>query len=456
MLCCGLTGAPVNFSIYTGTPSAAMQAQEKEEKKQAKMSGDDAPPARLAQTIINLIPKSFRNSSPTFFPRYLAVDNYYNYFSIHRAVNKLGLGMLGTYAARGRKAKVPNPDSFPFSYSDPQGKALPKGWFRQARHKSNRLGERQLLAVVWKDNKLVKFLSSVNNLRPPDAKTVAKRKTKESKGVRVDVPAHPVSVLYNKYMGGVDLLDQYMAKFPLGYKVRKWYMRVFFWLVNLGVVTCFIYIRVRGGPVWEEMTSSHGGAQLSFRLQLQDQLWRLALKDGNYKKKSDVSRMKRVREVQAAEAEKQTRKERKKKGQDDHVATPARKRKAVVSSHTPGSARKVTRAVSPSNNVTLPSYNPRGGGQAVEKVENRGGHKLVKNVDGKQRRCKMCAAALTPDQKRSFWGNERVNGVRKIVATHAKRTIYHCSFCKCNKMPLCKAHFEEHNKKNDSIHSGTY
>lgn len=301
--------------------------------------------------------------------------------------------------------------------------------------------------MVWKDNKLVKFLSSVNNLRSPDAKTIAKRKTKESKGVRVDVPAHPVSLLYNKYMGGVDLLDQYMAKFPLGYKVRRWYMRVFFWLINLGVVTCFIYIKVRGGPVWEGVsTSTGGGAQLNFRIQLQDQLWKLALKDGNYKKKSDVSRLVRLREEQAATSEKKSRKLRKKKGQDDHAATPVSKKKKAASSNTPGSARKVTRAVSPPNNIAMPFYNPRGGARAFENVENRGGHKLVKNVDGKQRPCEMCLKALTPDQKRAFWGNEMVNGKRIRDWSHAKRTTYHCSFQKCRNMPLCRAHFAAHNK----------
>ena len=60
--------------------------------------------------------------------------------------------------------------------------------------------------------------------------------------------AAPIAyLLYNKYMGGVDLMDQYMAKFPVGFKVRRWYMRVFYWLLNLASVTVLIYIKIRGG-----------------------------------------------------------------------------------------------------------------------------------------------------------------------------------------------------------------
>jgi hypothetical protein len=73
-----------------------------------------------------------------------------------------------------------------------------------------------------------------------------------------------------------------MAKFPVGFKVRRWYMRVFYWLLNLAVVTVFIYIKIRGGPSYTALLASNsGGAQFNFRLRLQDQLWILALKDGN-------------------------------------------------------------------------------------------------------------------------------------------------------------------------------
>ena len=134
-------------------------------------------------------------------------------------------------------------------------------------------GTRRLIAIVWRDNKIAKFLSSVC-VRAMDSASFALRKTSESKGERVQVPAHPVSLLYNKHMGGVDLMEQYMAKFPVGFKVRRWYMRVFYWLLNLAVVTVFIYIKIRGGPAYAALSASNsGGAKLNFRLRLQDQLW---------------------------------------------------------------------------------------------------------------------------------------------------------------------------------------
>ena len=444
MICCGLTGAPLKFSIYTGTPSAEVQAQEKVDKKGARDKGEVAPPTRLANTIMDLIPEYCRISSPLYFPRNIVVDNYYNYPAIHRMVNALGLGMLGTFAARGRKPLVPGRETFPFSYSDAQAEKLPKGWLRQAIQDSAQ-GTRRLIAIVWRDNKIAKFLSSVC-VRAMNSASFALRKTSESKGERVQVPAHPVSLLYNKYMGGVDLMDQYMAKFPVGFKVRRWYMRVFYWLLNLAVVTVFIYIKIRGGPAYTALSASNsGGAQFNFRLRLQDQLWNLALKDGNYKKKSDTSRLKRLRAEKAVELAKKTRKERMKVG-GDAAQTPGKKYAAPM--NTPGSAGKVTRAKSPPNSLLLPFYNPLVAQNSAEKEEKRGGHQWVLNDGKKQVACKVCLNALTQEQKRTFYGNKKEFGKRKIASMGVVRTTKHCSFCKCKKMPLCKKHFEEHiNKK---------
>ena len=430
MACCSLTGAPLKFSIYTGTPSEAKQAQEKLDKKAAEKGGLAAL-NRLGGIVLGIIPDYCKITSALYFPRNVAVDNYYNYPSIHRALNALGLGMLGTFAARGKKPKVPSRDTFPFAYKDALKKKLPKGWFRQAIQVAVGDCHRRLLALVWLDNKLVKFLSSCC-VKGAAANTYAKRKTKTSQGERVDVPAHPISVLYNKHMGGVDLLDQYMAKFPVGYKVRRWYMRVFFWLINLAITTVFIYMKVRAGPAWDVLIAT-GGAHLNFRLRLQDQLWQLAVKDGNYKKRSEVNRGVKRREEEAVATDKASRKDRARVD-----ATPAKKPSPAA--RTPGSAARKMRSTSPPNPGDVPLYN---GPVATEK-ENRGGHQWVKNEDEKQRACKMCVAALTRDEARAYNGNSKIGNKRVRDVSRVKRSGRHCSYRNCDKMALCKNHFAEH------------
>jgi hypothetical protein len=436
MSCCSRSGAPLKFSIYTGTPSEDKQAQEKKEKKEAAANGEVAPPSRLAAIVLGLIPDYCKKSSPRYIPRNVVVDNYYNYPSIHRVLNAIGLGLLGTFAARGRKSKVPSQDTFPFAYSDLQASKLPKGWFRQAIQTAAVAGFRLLLAVVWVDNKAVKFLSSCY-VRGAEADTYAKRKTSTSNGKRVDIPAHPISVLYNEKMGGVDLFDQYMAKFPAGYKVRRWYMRVFFWLLNLAIATVFIYVKVRGGQAWDALNlNSRGGAHLTLRLSLQDQLWQLALKDGNYHKRSEVKRGKKRREADAAATDKATRKDR----ANVNAETPSGKKSA---GSTPGSAARL-RSTSPPNPGDVPPYN---GPVSTEKEENRGGHQWVKNEGGKQRACKMCVAALTTDEARAHSGNKKIGNKRVRDCSRVKTSTRHCSYRNCGKMALCKNHFEEHKKE---------
>ena len=96
----------------------------------------------------------------------------------------------------------------------------------------------------------------------------------------------------------------------------------------------------------------------------------------------------------------------------------------------------------------MPFYNPLVAQNSAEKEEKRGGHQWVLNDGKKQVACKVCLNALTQEQKRTFYGNKKEFGKRKIASMGVVRTTKHCSFCKCKKMPLCKKHFEEHiNKK---------
>jgi len=81
-----------------------------------------------------------------------------------------------------------------------------------------------LTIVRWKDTKLVHTISTYAGAHPED--TTSRYDRKEKKRIEV---TRPFSIReYNKFMGGVDLMDRMIAHYPHGFKNKKWYLRIFF------------------------------------------------------------------------------------------------------------------------------------------------------------------------------------------------------------------------------------
>ena len=45
---------------------------------------------------------------------------------------------------------------------------------------------------------------------------------------------------YNLFMGGVDLLDGLISYYRITLRSRKWYLKIFFHFIDLGIVTAWI------------------------------------------------------------------------------------------------------------------------------------------------------------------------------------------------------------------------
>lgn len=45
---------------------------------------------------------------------------------------------------------------------------------------------------------------------------------------------------YNEYMGGVDKFDQYMASYNISWKSRRWWIKVWFYLIEAAIVNSYI------------------------------------------------------------------------------------------------------------------------------------------------------------------------------------------------------------------------
>ena len=89
--------------------------------------------------------------------------------------------------------------------------------------------------IVWKDNKCV---AMINTITDPQSTTTMNRR--EKTGNRTAVPCPEAVKVYNSYMGGVDLADARRKTYSCSRKSKKWWHRLFFFLVDLSVTNGYI------------------------------------------------------------------------------------------------------------------------------------------------------------------------------------------------------------------------
>ena len=81
--------------------------------------------------------------------------------------------------------------------------------------------------TVWKDNKPVYMMSNMHAARPGSRQEGQAERFSKADGGKINI-AQPDSIShYNKTMGGVDLLDQMIGRYPPSLHSRKWWLRVF-------------------------------------------------------------------------------------------------------------------------------------------------------------------------------------------------------------------------------------
>ena len=118
-----------------------------------------------------------------------------------------------------------NRKEFPTSLKNP---VLQRG-----QHKSQSVGNIQ--CFVWKDKKNIHFIQSICK---PDELGQVLRKNKDGSRVAVDFPL-PVK-LYNQHMGGVDLADCKRNVYSCSRKSKKWWHRLFYFYLDVGIVNAHI------------------------------------------------------------------------------------------------------------------------------------------------------------------------------------------------------------------------
>ena len=92
-----------------------------------------------------------------------------------------------------------------------------------------------IVAVAWKDNKVVNIAST---LASPDDTTTVNRTQKN--GTRLAIPCPRSVRLYNEYMGGVDRGDQLRGSYHICLKCMKNYKYIFGFLLDVAITNAYI------------------------------------------------------------------------------------------------------------------------------------------------------------------------------------------------------------------------
>jgi hypothetical protein len=208
-------GFSYKFEIYTG--------QENQERFRLQNEEDLGSSANVVIRLTREVPTNANYR--VYF------DNYYTSIPLMAALYQKGILSVGTI----RRNRIPNcrlPDE-KFFKKQIRGTAYEYITSYKGAPLSN---------VVWKDNKLVTLMSTYCGVEP---KSLIERFDKKSKN-KTTVECPFIIKEYNRFMGGVDTLDSLIGRNKIQMRSRKWFVRLFYHLLDLTTVNSWLlYKRVK-------------------------------------------------------------------------------------------------------------------------------------------------------------------------------------------------------------------
>ena len=119
-----------------------------------------------------------------------------------------------------------------------------------------------LLCSTWKDTRDVTLLSTCSPANGND--TVRRNTVQNGQHAVLQVPVPPCVVSYNKYMGGVDLGDQFCTYYTVKRKTRKSWKVIFSRFLDIAISNAWI--------ISQNTPDAHKFPQKKFRLLLAEEL----------------------------------------------------------------------------------------------------------------------------------------------------------------------------------------
>ncbi|XP_067940332.1 piggyBac transposable element-derived protein 3-like [Watersipora subatra] len=99
-----------------------------------------------------------------------------------------------------------------------------------------RVEDTHISAVKWFDNRAVTLLSTHTCVEPLH---MAERWDKKAKK-RIDVSMPAIVADYNNHMGGIDILDSFLAKYRFRIRSRRWYIYLFWHFLSVALVNSWL------------------------------------------------------------------------------------------------------------------------------------------------------------------------------------------------------------------------
>ncbi|KAJ8932853.1 hypothetical protein NQ314_014397 [Rhamnusium bicolor] len=140
-----------------------------------------------------------------------------------------------------------------------------------------------ITSVIWKDNKPVSLISTYTGILPQTK--VERSDRSEKKKIQVD--CSNLVREYNRHMGGVDLLDSLIGRYRIKIKSRKWYMRLFYHILDMAVVNSWL--------LYKRLAAQNGNknsmALAEFRIEIGQTLCMLGVRETHKRgRKSDLEK----------------------------------------------------------------------------------------------------------------------------------------------------------------------
>lgn len=233
----GASGFSYDFDIFTG----------KHRTDLPENCPDLGASGNVVIRLVDTVPKNLNYK--------LFIDNWYTSLPLMAYLHTNGIPPLGTIQLNRAK-----------DIDLPSTKELLKNSRGYCIEKCTEVNEVELSVTSWVDNKVVSLCSSYVGKEPMD---IAKRYSKEQKK-KVDVPRPKSVEIYNKYMGGVDLLDSMLGFYRIKIRSKKWYIRIFFHVIDMITVNSWLLQRRRNRQKGNDMYMP----LLDFKLYIADVLMR--------------------------------------------------------------------------------------------------------------------------------------------------------------------------------------
>lgn len=209
---CGVSGFSYKFEIYTGRENDEINRLPEEPNLGAS--------ANVVVRLSRIVPNG--KNYVIYF------DNYYTSLSLLHYLANRGIYSLGTV----RRNRLPN-CKLP---SEDKIKKLDRGFSVEFVCDFEGV---DISSVAWKDNKTVCLLSTYSGELPKGKIERYDRKSKQ----RINIDCPNLVLEYNKHMGGVDLMDSLIGRYHIKIKSKKWYMRLFYHLLDMTLVNAWLLYR---------------------------------------------------------------------------------------------------------------------------------------------------------------------------------------------------------------------